>query len=121
MAFVPPEVELHWNVMTVDSQERSRQRWQRDRLLLEKELKAKPSDPRTAFYLAQTYDLLDMLPECVATAALRTQLGGWGQEIFVAMLRKARCTMRMGKPWLEVSWCLCVVRCASVVRCALVQ
>ena len=33
----------------------SRKRWERDRLLLEKEFSRRPDDPRTVFYLAQTW------------------------------------------------------------------
>ncbi len=59
----------------------------RDLALLSAELARNPLDARTAFYLAQTYSDLDMIPEAIAAYRYRAHLEGWAEETFVAKHR----------------------------------
>lgn len=66
----------------------SRKRWDVDRLLLEKEYAKDPSDSRTLFYLAQTYD-------CIGESKLAYEyyekrscaIGGFEEERFYSLLQ----------------------------------
>lgn len=62
----------------------SREKFLRDLETLSAEHARDPLDPRTAFYLAQTYKDLDMIPEAIAMYRLRANLAGWDEETFYA-------------------------------------
>lgn len=67
--------------------EKSQQRWMRDVLLLKKEHFKNPKDPRTTFYLAQTYDCLGELETAYKYYQLRANLEGWSEENFITHYR----------------------------------
>ena len=74
----------------------------RDRDLLLDEVDRNPDDTRSVFYLAQTYfDLGDFL-NAREWYARRVDLGGWGEEVYCAMVRLAETMSRLGMPWPEV-------------------
>jgi hypothetical protein len=52
----------------------------RDEKLLEEELRKDPNNPRTAFYLAQTYDLIDKPLKAYHMNWKRAKMWGWEQE-----------------------------------------
>ena len=54
----------------------------RDKQLLEDHLKDKPDDVRNIFYLARTYDSLNMYTEAIDMFERRIELGGWEEEIW---------------------------------------
>jgi tetratricopeptide (TPR) repeat protein len=54
----------------------------RDRDLLLEELKEQPSNPRTHFYLGQTYKCLNEYDEAIKYYKKRIQLGGWYEEVW---------------------------------------
>lgn len=59
-------------------------KYERDRALLEAEQKRNPDDPRTAFYLAQTYRGLGDTEAAVRQFAKRAAMEGWDEETFYA-------------------------------------
>jgi glycosyltransferase involved in cell wall biosynthesis len=74
-------------------------KYARDRDLLLAEMERNPDDSRSAFYLAQSYfDLYDF-----ANAAKwyrrRSEMGGWDEEVFMAMRRLADSMRSNGDPW----------------------
>jgi len=69
-------------------------RLQRNRELLERDLAQDPDNPRTVFYLAQTYRVLGEDELAIRFYARRLQLGGWDEEIFYAMWRHAELVSR---------------------------
>jgi glycosyltransferase involved in cell wall biosynthesis len=70
--------------------ERQRSAWKRDeRLFLEKLVK-EPDHHRTLFYLAQTYDCLNIPTEAVHYYKKRATLGGWQEEVYEALYRAAQ-------------------------------
>jgi glycosyltransferase involved in cell wall biosynthesis len=67
--------------------EKSRARWLRDRDLLLKEHERNPQDPRTVFYLGQTYDCLNDSAHAYYWYLKRAEMNGWDQETFVTLYR----------------------------------
>lgn len=62
----------------------------RDVVLLEEEHTKNPSDPRTCFYLAQTYKDLGRNEEARKMYLTRANLGGWPEETYCAFLYAGR-------------------------------
>lgn len=60
--------------------------------LLGAEWNADNSNPRTAFYLAQTYFDLQAFSDAARLYKRRIEIGGWSEETFYAMYRLAKCT-----------------------------
>jgi hypothetical protein len=80
----------------------SRARWTRDLELLTAAVIARPRDPRTLFYLAQTYECLSQPEEALTVYARRIAVGGWHEETFEAHLRSAKILQTLARPWPEV-------------------
>lgn len=66
---------------------KSELRWNRDLDLLLQEYTRDPNDPRTVFYLAQTYGCLQRYSEAYRYYKLRLGLEGFYEERFIAMER----------------------------------
>ena len=81
-------VELHQDAPE-QSREASKKRWERDARLLEEDLKTTPRNPRTLFYLAQTYECIDEKDKAIDLYRRRISVGGWIDETFEAHLRLA--------------------------------
>lgn len=81
---------------------RSRERWERDVALLERELARDPKASRAAFYLGMTLLWLGRHAEAIAALDRRIALGGWVEEVFYAKLSKARAAERSDHPWPDV-------------------
>ncbi len=62
-------------------------KFERDRVLLEEALAHDPDDPRTLFYLAQTYADLGATERAIELYRRRVQVGGWAEEAFCAQQR----------------------------------
>lgn len=90
------------HVPTRASAERSRQRWERDVVLLARALEKNPSDTRSAFYLAQTYAWLGRHEEAAAALKRRIAMGGWFEEVYQCQMQLAVVTEARGRPWSEV-------------------
>lgn len=67
--------------------EKTKARWVRDCDLLLKEFERDPTDPRTAFYLAQTYACLGDTENARIYYTKRCALPGWDEENFMARYR----------------------------------
>ena len=70
-------------------------KFQRDMRLLEEGLKEDPENGRYMFYLAQTYNSLGKLEECIATYKQRIAAGGWEEELWYSHYM-------IGKSWLAL-------------------
>ncbi|HXW86268.1 MAG TPA: hypothetical protein VEK38_02900 [Candidatus Bathyarchaeia archaeon] len=66
---------------------KTRQRWLRDCEVLLKEHEKNSYDPRTVFYLGQTYDCLEQYEHAYYWYQKRVHMRGWNQETFVALYR----------------------------------
>lgn len=71
-------------------------KYQRELALLIEDWKEQPGDPRTAFYLARTYEGLDHLDYAIRWFRTRLDLGGWDEESFYARLTLGGCLLRSG-------------------------
>ena len=76
-------------------------RFWRDIELLSAELKENPTDPRTLFYLSQSYQCTGQFEEALYYSKIRLQYKGFEEEIFHAYMRCADCVFQMGQPWEE--------------------
>ena len=65
----------------------SKARYQKDLELLLREYDKNPVNPRTVFYLAQTYDCLQDLRNAYKYYFKRSQVKGWIEEDFVTVYR----------------------------------
>ena len=92
---VPLDVYFEW-APTPQGMEKSRERWQRDRDILLREYFKNPDDPRTVFYLAQTYECLAELDNARVWYDKRVTMQGFDEERFVAHCRLARIYERLG-------------------------
>ncbi|WP_254705481.1 glycosyltransferase [Streptomyces vilmorinianum] len=62
-------------------------KFERDARLLTAELARDPANPRTVFYLAQTMRDMGRTDEAVALYERRAAMGGWGEEVYYALLQ----------------------------------
>lgn len=85
-----------------ESIEASKKRWVRDAELLKEDLKSDPTNPRTVFYLAQTYECLGQPEEALPQYERRIELGGWMEEVFESKRRRARMMKLLERPWPEI-------------------
>jgi tetratricopeptide (TPR) repeat protein len=71
------------------------EKFTRDLALLEAEFEKNPNDPRTAFYLAQTYMDLQRFRPALDTYRRYLEIGTWDQEVYWAKYQIARLTDSM--------------------------
>lgn len=92
---VPEDVffELH---TTPYGSEKTRKRWLRDVDLLTKEYEENPENPRTVFYLAQTYACLGNWEKAREWYEKRSTMVGWDEENFMARYRLAQAYENLG-------------------------
>lgn len=70
-----------------------------DAALLEEELQRNPDDPRSRFYLAQSYRDAGRLEQARAHYLRRASMPkGWAEEAFIAQLEAGRMARRLGLP-----------------------
>ena len=67
--------------------EKSKRRWEQDLILLTNAQSANNQDPRTAFYLAQTYECLNLIEKAYQHYEHRSTLNGWDEENFITFYR----------------------------------
>ena len=72
-------------------------KYPRDARLLEDELKEKPDNVRTLFYLGQTYMSLGRNEDAIRVLSRRIELGGWEEEIYISYLYVGDCLRNTGK------------------------
>jgi glycosyltransferase involved in cell wall biosynthesis len=84
--YVPADIYFTYSP-TEKGDNKSRQRWQRDAELLLRDYNKDPEDPRTAFYLAQTYHFLADIKNARRFYKKRVRLEGYEEERFIAMYR----------------------------------
>lgn len=77
-------------------------KYTRDLALLTAENKRDRGNPRTIFYLAQTYMGLNDVNNAILFYEKRAALGGFSEEIYVALLTLARIKMRLGYNFSDV-------------------
>ena len=94
---VPPEIVLYQD-RTADD-DKSSKRFERDKILLLQEHKENPTEPRTVFYLAQTFSCLKENENAFKYYSLRTTLQGFWEEKFQAYFLCGELSETLKKPW----------------------
>jgi len=84
------------------SEKATSKRWFRDLMLLKDALSKGEDSSRTMFYLAQTYEGLYDYKNAFEWYNFRVNNGGWEEETFIAMLRKARVAKMLNMNWESV-------------------
>lgn len=86
--------------------DKSCKRWETDLVLLEKELLKNRDNSRTQYYLAQTYDCLNMKLEAKKMYQIRADnTGGFQEERFISMLRLGTLSKELGEEKSEqIKW-----------------
>jgi glycosyltransferase involved in cell wall biosynthesis len=74
------------------------QKYLRDAQLLEDDLARDPNNPRSQFYLAQSYRDAGHLERAYGEYKKRAQMDGWIEETFMAQLEAARVALTLDKP-----------------------
>ncbi|MFF3612093.1 glycosyltransferase [Streptomyces sp. NPDC002580] len=62
-------------------------KFERDMTLLSAEIERDPTDARSTFYLAQTMRDMGRGEEAIALYERRAEMGGWGEEVYYALLQ----------------------------------
>jgi hypothetical protein len=75
--------------------------YRRDAQTLAAAVSADPDDSRSVFYLAQSLRDAGDLEGALAWYSRRGEMGGWGEEVFCALLERARLLGRLARPWAE--------------------
>jgi len=79
--------------------DKSSKRFVRDKVLLLKDHKEDPTEPRTVFYLAQTCSCLGELEDTFYFYKIRTTLEGFQEEKFQAFLRCGDISEKLNHSW----------------------
>jgi hypothetical protein len=72
-------------------------KFEREVSLLTEDWAESPGDPRTAFYLARSYDDAGEARNAILWYHQRLRLGGWAEESFYARYRLGACLLRAGE------------------------
>jgi tetratricopeptide (TPR) repeat protein len=70
----------------------------RDAQMLEDDLKENPNSVRSLFYLGQTYMSLGENQKAIKCLDRRIELGGWEEEVFMALIYKGDCLRLLSRP-----------------------
>lgn len=80
-------------------------KFRKDAATLEKALEADPSGPdsfRYRFYLAQSYRDANMPEEAYKNYKIRSEMGGWEEEVFISLVECGRMLVAMGADGVKV-------------------
>lgn len=78
------------------------QKYARDAEILLAEVQRHPDEPRSVFYLAQSYYDYNDLVNAKTWYLRRTEMGGFDEEVYYSLARVAESMLRLGEPWPEV-------------------
>jgi len=75
------------------------QKYARDAAILLAEVERNPDDPRSVFYLAQSYYDYGDYANARKWYARRSEMGGFDEEVYFSLARSADTMLRLGEPW----------------------
>lgn len=81
-------------------------KFERDIRLLTEDLKENPSNPRSHFYLAQSYKDSGRYKEAIKHYKQRIALGGWYEEVWHSHYQIAKCYEQLKEPEKMEAWAL---------------
>jgi glycosyltransferase involved in cell wall biosynthesis len=101
---VPDDIYFDYKQIPL-SAEKSVARWQRDLVLLLKEYgEQHEPQPRTLFYLAQTFECLENLHEAYHYYQLRSTIMGWDEENFITLFRLGQIVEKLSQTDSKFTW-----------------
>jgi hypothetical protein len=83
---------------------KSATRWERDLVILQEEYDNNPHDPRTVFYLAQTYDCLQNLEKAFEYYTKRAEMNGWDEENYIAWHYRGKTATALYRTTNDTDW-----------------
>lgn len=86
-----------------NSQIVSTAKYRKDAAVLEQMAGADPDDPRSVFYLAQSYTGARLFDKAIETYERRATMGGYGEEVFYSLFQAAALREARGDDWTEVA------------------
>lgn len=93
--------EYHLLGRTLGGRSADPDKYGRDAAVLETAHRDDPTNPRTVFYLAQSYRDAGRTADALNAYERLIQMGSWDEEVYVARLERARCMVRLGDRWPE--------------------
>jgi glycosyltransferase involved in cell wall biosynthesis len=105
-ATTPPvrlEGDYYVEPRTIGARSNGPDKYARDAELLLAAHTADPDEPRTVFYLAQSYLDAGDVDAALDWYTRRAEMGGFAEEVFYSLLQRARCLERLGRTWDEVA------------------
>jgi len=75
------------------------EKYSKDAILLEEELKKDPTNTRYQFYLAQSYFDSQQWDKAIQAYYKRVEMGGWEEECYYSLFRVALCEISKESPW----------------------
>ena len=88
----------HIDRRLLGARSRAVDKYERDARLLRKAVERNPDDARSVFYLAQSYYDAGDHAQALEWYGRRAEMGGWAEEIFYSLLRRAACLIQLGEP-----------------------
>ena len=89
---------IYYNTTSV-TRESKRERWELDIQLLVNEWTEVAATPRTAFYLAQSYDSLEKFEDAMNWYRTRSVMGGWEEGKYESIYRMGRISQHLNESW----------------------
>lgn len=81
-------------------------KFDRDIRLLTEELETEPNNPRTNFYLAQSYKDIGRFEDAIKYYKLRIKIGGWIEEVWYSHYQIAKCYELLKNPEKMEAWAI---------------
>ncbi len=96
------EGDYHIHSRRLGSRSRDPGKYRRDAEILQAEVDRDPDNARNVFYLAQSYFDAGDYAQARRWYERRAEMGGWKEEVFVALYRSAGAMERLGESWASV-------------------
>ena len=101
--YIPDKIVIYQDRTKDD--DKTHKRYENDKNILVEEIKDNPTDSRSIFYLARTYNCMGHLKKAFTYFKLRTTLGGFYEEIFESFLKCGEISQKLKYDWYEsFSW-----------------
>lgn len=91
--------DYHIDSRRLGARNRAADKYLRDCALLHEALERDGADPRSTFYLAQSYYDAGDFARALKWYTRRAEMGGWQEEVFYSLLRRGSCLTLIGEPW----------------------
>jgi tetratricopeptide (TPR) repeat protein len=91
--------DYHIDSRRLGARNRAPDKYERDARRLREAVEKHPDEPRWVFYLAQSCLDAGDHREALRWYSRRAEMGGWGEEVFYSLLKRAGCLLALGESW----------------------